>query len=137
MTLTTIGLDNYPKGRIVLLKNYDEFGFYFFTNYNSEKGKSIEINNEVSLSFFWPKLERQVIIKGIASKTSEIISDNYFNSRPIGSRLGAILSNQSNVIDNRDTLDEQLKLLEKEYEGKESPPTSSELGGLLVSYTKG
>ena len=69
MTLSTTGLDGFSKGRVVLLKKYDEFGFYFYTNYLSEKGKSIAQNNKVSLSFFWPSLERQIIIKGIASKT--------------------------------------------------------------------
>ena len=87
MTLTTLGLDGFPKGRIVLLKKYDEYGFYFYTNYLSEKGKSIMHNEKVSLSFFWPSLERQIIIKGIATKTSKEDSENYFNSRPIGSRI--------------------------------------------------
>ena len=64
MTLTTIELDGFPKGRIVLLKNYDENGFYFYTNYDSDKGRSIFVNEKVSLSFFWPILERQIIIKG-------------------------------------------------------------------------
>jgi len=119
MTLTTIGLDGFPKGRVVLLKEYDEYGFYFFTNYTSEKGLSIEENEHVSLSFFWPVLERQVIIKGKASKTPKNVSDNYFDSRPVGSRLGAIISDQSSPIENRESLDEKLKALEEEYKGKE------------------
>ena len=69
MTLTTIDLEGFPRGRVVLLKKYDAFGFYFYTNYDSEKGKSIEINNKVSLSFFWPNMERQIIIKGTAKRT--------------------------------------------------------------------
>ncbi len=119
MTLTTIGLDGYPKGRVVLLKKYDEYGFYFYTNYLSEKGKSIEQNEKVSLSFFWPGMERQVIIKGIATKTSQDDSKNYFNSRPLGSKLGAIISNQSEVISNRDVLENELEYLEKKYESDE------------------
>ena len=119
MTLTTIGLDGFPKGRIVLLKEYDEYGFYFFTNYDSEKGQSINENEKVSLSFFWPVLERQVIITGIASKTSKEVSDNYFDSRPVGSRLGAIVSDQSSPIENRETLDKRLTSLEEEYKDKE------------------
>ena len=79
MTLTTLGLDGFPKGRVVLLKKYDEYGFYFYTNYLSEKGKSIMHNKKVSLSFFWPSLERQIIIKGIATKTSKEDSENYFS----------------------------------------------------------
>ncbi|PHS63974.1 MAG: pyridoxamine 5'-phosphate oxidase [Flavobacterium sp.] len=118
MTLTTIGLDGFPKGRVVLLKQYDENGFYFFTNYHSEKGKAIEENPKVSLSFFWPALERQVIIKGIASKTTEDFSANYFNSRPKGSQLGALVSNQSEVVENRTVLDDRLKDLEKEFQDK-------------------
>ena len=119
MTLTTIGLDGFPKGRIVLLKEYNEYGFCFFTNYKSEKGLSISANEKVSLSFFWPVLERQVIIKGIASKTSASVSSNYFDSRPIGSKLGAIVSDQSSVIENREVLTKKLKSLEEEYKNKE------------------
>ncbi len=132
MTLSTIGLDGFPKGRVVLLKDYDEHGFYFFTNYSSDKGISIENNNKVSLSFFWPVLERQVIIKGIASKTSAIVSENYFNSRPFESRIGAILSKQSSVIENRESLDTKLKELENEYQNKEIIRPAN-WGGFLVS----
>ena len=132
MMLNTIGLDGFPKGRIVLLKEYNENGFYFFTNYNSEKGLSISANEKVSLSFFWPVLERQVIIKGIASKTSEIVSSNYFDSRPEGSKLGAIVSNQSSVIENREVLSDNLKSLEEEYKNKEIVRPDF-WGGYLVS----
>ena len=132
MTLTTMGLDGFPKGRVVLLKEYDEFGFYFFTNYNSDKGKDIEANENVSLSFFWPVLERQVIIKGRASKTSKAVSDNYFDSRPLGSRLGAILSNQSKIIENREVLMEKLNALEEKYKDK-NPTRPDYWGGILVS----
>lgn len=118
MTIATIGLDGFPKSRVVLLKKFNEEGFIFFTNYNSEKGKAIENNPNVCLSFFWNSLERQVIIKGIAEKTSEIISDNYFDSRPEGSKLGAIASDQSRVIKSRTVLDKRLKELELFYQGK-------------------
>ncbi|MBE8726526.1 pyridoxamine 5'-phosphate oxidase [Flavobacterium hungaricum] len=118
MTVSTIGLDGFPKSRVVLLKKFSEEGFIFYTNYKSEKGKAIEQNPNVCLSFFWQEMERQVIIKGIAQKTSEIISDNYFDSRPEGSKLGAAVSNQSEVIPSRDFLEENLKNLEKEFEGK-------------------
>lgn len=118
MTVSTIGLDGYPKSRIVLLKQYNEEGFIFYTNYNSEKGKAIEANPNVCLSFFWHSLERQIIIKGKAKRVSENISDGYFESRPEGSKLGAVVSNQSEVIPSRTFLDEKLKELEKEYEGK-------------------
>ena len=119
MTVATIGLDGFPKSRVVLLKKYDENGFVFYTNYNSEKGKAIQHNPNICLSFFWHSIERQVIIKGIAEKTAENISDNYFASRPDGSKLGAIVSNQSEVIPDRAFLENKLKELENETEGKE------------------
>jgi pyridoxamine 5'-phosphate oxidase len=119
MTISTIGLDGYPKGRVVLLKKYTYEGFIFFTNYNSEKGKAILKNPNVCLSFFWHSAERQIIIKGKAEKIAENLSDGYFESRPRGSQLGAIVSNQSDVVKNRSELEEKLKQLEKAYEGKE------------------
>lgn len=131
MTVSTIGLDGFPKSRIVLLKKFNEDGFVFYTNYNSEKGKAIAQNPNVCLSFFWPTLERQVIIKGIAEKTSETISDNYFASRPDGSKLGAIVSPQSDVIPNREYLENRLKELQKQFEGKEIHRPEN-WGGFLV-----
>ncbi|MEF3079728.1 pyridoxamine 5'-phosphate oxidase [Winogradskyella poriferorum] len=119
MTISTIGLDGYPKSRVVLLKKYTFEGFVFYTNYNSEKGKAIEANPNVCLSFFWHAAERQVIIKGKAERIAENMSDGYFESRPRGSQLGAIVSNQSEVIKNRAVLEEELKALELAYEGKD------------------
>lgn len=118
MTVATIGLDGFPKSRVVLLKKFNEDGFIFYTNYNSEKGKAIIHNPNLCLSFFWPSIERQVIIKGVAEKTSESVSDNYFDSRPDGSKLGAIVSAQSEVIPSREYLDEKLKKLETDYSDK-------------------
>jgi len=131
MTVSTIGLDGFPKSRVVLLKKFNEEGFIFYTNYNSEKGKAIINNPNVCLSFFWQTMERQVIIKGIAEKTSDIVSDNYFNSRPDGSKLGAIVSSQSETIPSRDFLDNKLKELENKYEGKEIP-RPNHWGGFLI-----
>ncbi|WP_010255586.1 pyridoxamine 5'-phosphate oxidase [Myroides injenensis] len=119
MTVSSIGLDGFPKARVVLLKSYDENGFVFYTNYNSEKGKAILANPHVCLSFFWASMERQVIIKGIAHKAPAVQSDNYFDSRPVGSRLGAIVSNQSEVIASHEELEQKLALLEQEVQGKE------------------
>lgn len=119
MTVSTFGLDGFPKARVVLLKKYNEEGFVFYTNYNSEKGKAIEENPNVCLSFFWHGAERQVIIKGIAEKTSEMVSDTYFDSRPDGSKLGAIVSDQSEVIPSREFLETNLKELEIAYNKKE------------------
>lgn len=118
MSVATIGLDGFPKSRVVLLKKFNEDGFIFYTNYNSEKGKAIIHNPNICLSFFWPSIERQVIIKGVAEKTSESVSDNYFDSRPDGSKLGAIVSAQSEVIPSREYLDEKLKKLETNYSDK-------------------
>ncbi|MEM0543251.1 pyridoxamine 5'-phosphate oxidase [Flavobacterium sp. j3] len=131
MTVSTIGLDGFPKSRVVLLKKFNEEGFIFYTNYNSEKGKAILNNPNICLSFFWQSMERQVIIKGIAEKTSEVTSDNYFDSRPDGSKLGAIVSSQSEVIPSREYLDNKLKELEKQYEGK-IIPRPNYWGGFLV-----
>ncbi|WP_067149088.1 pyridoxamine 5'-phosphate oxidase [Pseudotamlana agarivorans] len=119
MTVSTIGLDGYPKNRVVLLKKYTYEGFIFYTNYNSEKGKAIAKNPNVCLSFFWHGAERQVIIKGKAEKIAENLSDGYFESRPRGSQIGALVSNQSEVVENRQVLENKLKALELELEGKE------------------
>lgn len=115
MTIATIGLDGFPKSRVVLLKQYNKEGFVFFTNYNSEKGKALAENPNVCISFFWQSLERQVIIKGKARKVDAKVSDDYFASRPKGSQLGAIVSNQSSEIDSRNVLEQNLKALELQY----------------------
>ena len=119
MTVSTIGLDGFPKARVVLLKKYIHEGFIFYTNYESEKGKAIAANPNICLSFFWANMERQVIIKGIAEKLAENLSDGYFESRPIGSQLGALVSPQSEVIPSRDFLENKLHELEKLYAEKE------------------
>lgn len=131
MSVATIGLDGFPKTRVVLLKKFNEEGFIFYTNYNSEKGKAIIENPNVCLSFFWPTVERQIIIKGKAEKTTASISDNYFASRPDGSKLGALVSPQSEVILNREFLENSLIELEKEWKGKEIE-RPSHWGGFLV-----
>ena len=120
MTLSTIGLSGYPNGRIVLLKYYSPDGFVFFTNYNSNKAVSIDQNNKVSISFFWEDFERQVIIKGVATKTTDDFSTKYFNSRPKGSKLGALVSeNQSSIIKSKDYIIKKFNQLSKEYLNKE------------------
>lgn len=131
MTLASMGLDGFPKSRVVLLKKINEEGFIFYTNYTSEKGKAIDANPNVCLSFFWQYLERQVIIKGIAEKISAHESDAYFNSRPTGSKLGAIVSVQSEIIPSREFLDNKLKDLESETKGKDIL-RPSHWGGFIV-----
>jgi len=109
MSLATVNKDLQISVRIVLLKDYSENGFTFFTNYNSNKGKDIEFNNKVGLNFFWGILQRQIRIQGIAYKISKEESEKYFNSRPIGSRISAIISPQSQKIPNREFLEEKYK----------------------------
>jgi|TARA_A100001011_G_C13964271_1_gene696581 pyridoxamine 5'-phosphate oxidase len=105
MTLSTVGNENKPRNRVVLLKKFSEKGFVFYTNYKSKKGIDINYNPNVSISFFWPSFERQVIIEGICTKISNKESDKYFYSRPIESQIGAIISDQSSEIPNRDYIE--------------------------------
>lgn len=119
MSVSTIEEDNCPRTRIVLLKSYTWEGFVFYTNYNSKKGKAIEKTQKACLHFFWPALERQVIIKADLEKVSENMSDGYFASRPRGSQLGATVSPQSEVVPDRAFLHQKLEELEKELMGKE------------------
>ncbi len=104
MTLSTTNNALEVSSRIVLLKEITVNTLRFFTNYSSDKGKDIETNNKVALLFFWPASERQVRIKGIANKSEEKVSDAYFYSRPMGSQAGAVASEQSTVLDSKDTL---------------------------------
>lgn len=131
MNLSTIGLDGFPKNRIVLLKEYDENGFVFYTNYQSEKGQALLHNPHVCLSFFWDELEQQIIIKGMAEKVSAEMSDAYFHQRPFESQLGAIVSAQSSVIDMAENLEKEVDALEKEWRGK-SIVRPLHWGGFLV-----
>lgn len=131
MTLSTLGEDGFPKGRVVLLKKYTHEGFIFYTNYESEKGKAIVAHPKVSLSFHWAGAERQVIIKGNAEKIATNLSDGYFESRPRGSQLGAHASHQSTVVSSREVLENQLKTLEEKFENK-SIPRPEFWGGFIV-----
>jgi pyridoxamine 5'-phosphate oxidase len=121
MTLATVSPEGKPSARIVLLKGYDDYGFVFFTNYESKKGKELFENPNATLLFFWKELERQVRIEGVCEKVSEAESDAYFYSRPEGSRIGAWASPQSQVIASRDVLDANLIDLEKKF--KDTPVT--------------
>jgi pyridoxamine 5'-phosphate oxidase len=115
MCLSTVNASNKPHSRIVLLKDISEQGFVFFTNYESLKSKDIEGNQNVTILFFWKELQRQVRIEGIVNKVSDEISSEYFNSRPRESQLGAIASNQSEVIPNRQFLENKYNLLQQKY----------------------
>lgn len=111
MTLATASVDGFPSARIVLLKDINDAGFSFFTNYDSFKGRQLMENPKACLVFFWKELERQVRITGLVEKLSEEESEEYFNSRPAGSRIGAMASPQSRVVENREWLDAQYQQL--------------------------
>ncbi|MFB9121137.1 pyridoxamine 5'-phosphate oxidase [Bergeyella porcorum] len=131
MAISTLEEDGCPRTRMVLLKSYTWEGFIFYTNYDSRKGKAIERTHQACLHFFWPPLERQVIIKAQLERLPENLSDGYFSERPKGSQLGALVSPQSSVIPNREFLEEQLKTLEQEYENK-AVPRPENWGGYLA-----
>lgn len=116
---------------MVLLKKYTWEGFIFYTNYNSEKGKAVEKNPNVCLSFFWHALERQIIIKGTIEKIADNLSDGYFETRPDGSKLGAWASHQSDVVSSREELDSALKTYEEKFRESEIPRPSY-WGGYMV-----
>lgn len=131
MTLATASVDGLPAARIVLMKGYDQRGFMFFTNYESFKGQQLAENPRACLVFFWKELERQVRITGLVEKLSEKESDEYFSSRPEGSRLGAWVSPQSQVIENRQWLDIEEAKKKDEFSGKEIA-RPAHWGGYLV-----
>ena len=133
MSISTVDENKMPRSRIVLLKKFSKSGFVFFTNYNSRKGLNINLNSNVCLSFYWPNFERQVIVNGKATKISETESIEYFDRRPKGSKIGAIISNQSNVIESRDLLDKKFSELLKSDIPLNKP---DHWGGYLVKPTE-
>ncbi len=134
MAISTVEEDGCPRTRMVLLKAYTHEGFIFYTNYDSKKGKAIEKNHTACLHFFWPNLERQIIIKANLERIAENLSDGYFHSRPKGSQLGAAVSPQSQVIPNKEFLEEKLKELEKTYENSEVPRPENWGGYIAKPY---
>ncbi len=131
MTLATADRFGKPSARIVLLKGFDETGFVFYTNYESKKGQDLLENPQAALVFFWPELERQVRIEGVVSKVDVQTSADYFHSRPPGSQIGALVSPQSKVLNNRDSLEEKAAELTKQYDGKQIPHPMH-WGGYLI-----
>jgi pyridoxamine 5'-phosphate oxidase len=130
MTLATASKDGIPSARIVLLKDYDERGFVFFTNYKSHKGNELELNPHAALVFFWKVLERQIRIQGMVEKISSEESDDYFQTRPAGSRIGAWASPQSTVIKSRKSVEENVKLYQEKF--GENIPRPKHWGGYRV-----
>lgn len=130
MTLATCDAQARPSARIVLIKDYDERGFVYFTNYESHKAQDLAANNRAALLFFWPELERQIRIQGRVEKISAADSDDYYRSRPLASRIGAWASPQSQVISSRTTLEARVAAFEAEY--GDNPPRPSHWGGYRV-----
>ena len=134
MAVATFGTNGFPQSRIVLLRHFSPEGFVFYTNYNSEKGKSISLNPRVSLHFFWPDLERQVRILGKAEKTDADKSAEYFHSRPLNSQLSAVISEQSAVVPSRNYLEKKFEKLKITLKNKK-PLCPDYWGGYLVKPT--
>lgn len=129
MVLSTVSADGQPHGRVVLLKGLENEAFVFFTNYQSHKGKDLEGNNKASLTFFWADLERQLRIEGVVSKISEQVSTAYFQSRPVGSQIGAWVSQQSDPVVDRQTLEDKMVELTARFKGQDSIPKPPHWGG--------
>ena len=121
MTVSTVDTGGRPSSRVVLLKGFDSNGFIFFTNYESKKAVDLSANPQISLHFFWPDLERQVTIDGTAAKTTREVSESYFASRPMESRIGAWASEQSSVLANREELVEKVDEIKERFEGQQIP----------------
>ncbi len=118
MSLATVSSNGRPSSRIVLLRNFDQDGFVFFTNYESHKAKELEANNRAALNFFWPEIHKQIRIEGKTERISEKESDEYFDSRPRESQVGAWASGQSNKLQSRAELDEKYEMINKQFDGK-------------------
>jgi len=131
MTLATAAPGGVPSTRIVLLKGIDERGFVFYTNYESRKGKDLATNPQAAVVFFWAELERQVSVIGITNKLSREESEAYFKTRPRGARLGAWASRQSEVITNREALEQRFQEFEQKYPG-DNIPLPSYWGGYVL-----
>lgn len=134
MTLATATPEGVPSARIVLLKGFDEQGFVFYTNYMSQKGIELERNAHAALVFHWPQLERQVRIDGTVTRVSRTESEAYFRTRPRGSQLGALVSDQSQPITHRELLEEKLAQLEHQY-AEQEVPMPEHWGGYRVAPT--
>ncbi len=134
MNLATVSESGQPSSRIVLLRDFTTEGFSFFTNYNSHKGKELEHQKLAALNFFWPELHKQIRIEGVASRLNEHDSDEYFQSRPRESQIGALISQQSTPLNSREELEQKAENLTRELEGKEVQRPKN-WGGYKVSPT--
>lgn len=121
VNLSTVSTEGKPSSRIVYLREFENNRFWFYTNYQSKKGKEMEMNPHVCLNFFWPDLERQIRIEGTVAKSDKQYSDNYFNNRPRTSQIGAWSSEQSKVLESREELDEKVNAFTKKFDGINVP----------------
>ena len=134
MNIATVSSDGQPSSRMVLLKKIDDKGFVFYSNFNSQKGQEIELNNLVALNFWWRELKEQIRVEGSIEKLSPEESDEYFNSRPLQSRVAAIVSKQSETIESYEKLNEEIQnLTEKFKESGEEPARPEHCGLYLIS----
>lgn len=132
MTLATADSEGHPSARIVLLKGIEDKGFVFYTNYESRKGHELLSNPNAALVFFWPELERQVRIEGTVEKVSEAESYEYFRSRPFESRIGAWVSHQSSIVENRAALEQRYSELSEQYSENKDVPLPPFWGGYIL-----
>lgn len=135
MTLATATIDGKPSARMVLLKDFSDRGFVFYTNYQSHKGQELNTNPQAALVFWWAQLERQVRIEGKVELVSPAESDEYFHSRPTNSQLGAWVSNQSQVVSSREVLEQRQEELKSQYE-QQTIPRPPHWGGFRVVPTE-
>jgi pyridoxamine 5'-phosphate oxidase len=134
ISVSTIGLDGFPQTRVVYIKELLEEGIVFYTNYNSDKGKAIELNNKVHVLIFWPELERQIRISGLIEKVPPEMSDEYFKSRPYGSKIGAWASHQSEKLSSRQELEDRVHEYAQKFPNE--VPRPPHWGGYLVKPIK-
>lgn len=142
MHLATVNEQSRPSSRIVLLKGIENNKFLFYTNYQSKKGNELDTNPACAITFFWPDIERQVRIEGTAERVDAKMSDEYFQSRPRGSQIGAWASPQSSMINNRSILEERASQIEKKFETTKVLPRPNQWGGyqiepLLIEFWQG
>lgn len=132
MVLSTVDANGQPSSRTVLLRSVDERGFAFFTDYTSRKGQALSAHPRVAAVFPWYTLHRQVLIHGVARKVDPLWSDEYFQTRPRGSQIGAWASDQSQPIESRDAFEKKIEAVERRFAGQEDVPRPEKWGGFLI-----
>ncbi|HEX5003092.1 MAG TPA: pyridoxamine 5'-phosphate oxidase [Bacteroidia bacterium] len=134
MVLSTVSENGNPSSRVVLLRDFNEDGFVFYTNYGSSKGRDLEQVPKAAINFFWHELEKQIRIEGVTRKLDPAVSDAYFATRPRESQIGAWASQQSEVLSSRDELDQKVAELSKQFEGTAIPRPPNWGGFLIVPH---